>query len=47
VGLRVIIQDHNRTMWAMKSQTRHGFLDPIAEAWVALMVVQLCNEMIM
>jgi hypothetical protein len=33
-------------MWVAKSQTMHGFLDPIAaEAWAALMAVQLCNEM--
>jgi hypothetical protein len=46
VGLGVIIRDHTRIIWAAKSQTRHGFLDPtIAEAWAVLMVVQLCNKM--
>jgi ribonuclease HI len=46
VGLGVIIRDHTGAMWAAKSQTRHGFLDPTAaEAWAALMAVQLCIEM--
>jgi hypothetical protein len=46
VGLEVIIRDHHGTMWVAKSQTRYGFLDPsTTEAWAALMVVQLCNEM--
>jgi hypothetical protein len=38
VGLGVVIRDHLGTLWAVKSQTRHGFLDPsAAEAWVACM----------
>jgi hypothetical protein len=46
VGLGVVIRDHLGKMWAAKSQTRHGFLDPsAAEAWAARMAVQLCIEM--
>jgi hypothetical protein len=46
VGLGVVIRDHLGKMWAAKSQTRHGFLDPsAAEARATRMAVQLCIEM--
>lgn len=46
MGLGVIIRDHLGRVWASKSQTRRGFLDPTtAEMMAALMAVQLCCEM--
>jgi ribonuclease HI len=46
VGLGVIIRDHLGRVWASKSQTRRGFLDPTtAETMAALLAIQLCCEM--
>ncbi|XP_059454979.1 uncharacterized protein LOC132185192 [Corylus avellana] len=46
VGSGAVLRDHQGKMWAARSQTRHGFLDPsVAEALGALLAVQLCMEM--
>jgi hypothetical protein len=46
VGLGAVIGDHQGRMWAAKSLTRLGLLDPLAaETIVATMAAILCNEM--
>jgi ribonuclease HI len=46
VGLGVVIRDHWGKMWASKSQTKQGFLDPTTgEALAASMAAELCVEM--
>lgn len=46
VGLEAIIWDHQGKMWALKSLTRHGFLDPTTvETMAATIVVKFCKEM--
>lgn len=46
LGLGAVIWDHQGRMWASKSLTCHGFLDPTtAETMAATMAVQLCYEM--
>jgi ribonuclease HI len=45
VGLGAIICNHQGRMWASKSQTRLGFMDPTTvETMATLMAVQLCQE---
>jgi ribonuclease HI len=46
VGLGAIIRDHQGRMWAAKSMTQKGSLDPIAaETIAATMAAKLCKEM--
>jgi hypothetical protein len=46
VGLGTVIWDHQGRVWAAKSITWLGFLNPLAaEFLAAIMAVQLCNEM--
>lgn len=46
IGLGVVIRDHLGQMYASKSQTRHGYLEPVAaEAMAALLASLLCCEM--
>jgi hypothetical protein len=46
VGLGVVIRDHQGRMWASKSRTVRGFMDPkTGETMAALMAVQFCQEM--
>jgi ribonuclease HI len=46
VGLGVVIRDRQGRMWASRSRTVRGCLDPITgELLAALMVVHLCREM--
>ena len=46
MGLGAVIRDHQGRVWATKSITQLGFLNPLAaEFLAAIMAVQLCNEM--
>ena len=46
MGVRVIVRDHLRRMWASKCIVHDGFLDPMSvEAMGATMAAHFCQEL--